>query len=96
MQQETFRAWFVQQVEAIVEKVVERWVNNPPGLNPWGRFGTVTALDNGKPVVKFDWDDEESSGRTYPFVASYSPVVGDRVFLQRCGGSWIVVGKVNV
>lgn len=93
MQQETFRAWFVQQVEAIVEKVVERWVNNPPGLNPWGRFGTVTALDNGKPVVRWDWEDEGT--RAYPYLSSYTPTIGDRVFLQRCGGSWIVVGKVN-
>lgn len=93
VQQETFRAWFVQQVEAIVEKVVERWIKSPPGLNPWSRYGTVVAVSDGKPVVKWDWEDE--STRAYPYLASYTPAVGDRVFLQRCGGSWLVVGKVN-
>lgn len=53
----------------------------------------VEITMDGSVKVKFDGEDTESR-KTYPYLDSYKPVVGDRVFMCRYNNSYIIFGKV--
>jgi hypothetical protein len=60
------------------------------------RLGTVVALFSspaGTAQIRFE-GEEDPSDRQYPYLASYKPVVNDRVLLLPIAGTYIIVGKV--
>jgi hypothetical protein len=58
------------------------------------RLGIVQGVDDaGAVLVTFD-GEQAVSGRSYPRLASYAPVAGDRVLMLRAGASWVAVGSL--
>lgn len=58
------------------------------------KLGTIPAsYTTGKPTVQFDGESSAST-KQYPYLASYTPVAGDRVLLVRIGNSWVIQGKI--
>lgn len=58
------------------------------------KLGTVTALfANGTAKIRFD-GEEEASEKQYSYLASYKPVVNDRVVLSVVAGTYIILGKI--
>lgn len=58
------------------------------------RFGTIPAgYVSGRPTVLFDGESAAST-KTYPYLASYAPAVGNRVALVRAGATWLIIGRV--
>lgn len=59
-------------------------------------LGTVDAAYTGPPnLPRITFDGESTlSGKTYPFVATYTPVPGDRVALAPVGTTYLILGPV--
>lgn len=84
---------FMNAISELVEKQVRRQIATPETGASFIRFGIVSDID-GRPKVQFD-DETEASGRRYPYLSSYTPMLDDRVMLIRGGsGTWVVVGKI--
>lgn len=84
---------FLIQMQDFVTKLVRQEMDKQTSsLSPLIRLGTVVDA-SGRPQIRFDGEDEASE-RRYPFLESYTPVVGDRVLLLKCGNTWVVIGKV--
>lgn len=49
---------------------------------------------SGLPNIIFD-GEEEPGGKGYPFLSSYTPKAGDRVYLKAVKGSYIILGKIG-
>lgn len=61
---------------------------------PMTKLGTIpVTYTTGKPTVQFDGETSPSA-KQYPYLASYTPVAGDRVLLVRVGNSWVIQGKI--
>mgnify|MGYP003586475449 CR=1 FL=1 len=59
------------------------------------RLGTVTSLFAiGTAQIRFD-GEEVASEKEYSYLASYAPVIGDRVLITQASGTYIILGKVN-
>lgn len=58
------------------------------------RMGTVDpAYTSGRPTIIFD-GETVASVKTYPYLASYTPVASHRVLLLRAGHAWVVLGRI--
>ncbi|CAM4187055.1 hypothetical protein L1N85_11455 [Paenibacillus alkaliterrae] len=79
-------------IRDLAKKEVKHHLSSLDAQSTFTRFGTVTDA-TGRPKVRFDVEDA-ATDRRYPYVASYTPVTGDRVMLVRGGNTWVVVGKV--
>jgi hypothetical protein len=93
MDNTTFLASLKRALEGWVLTLIDKWVRNPQGLNPWHRHGTIASVVGGVATVRFDGEDTAST-RLYPTNAAYLPVVGDRVYLVRSGNTWLIAFKV--
>lgn len=59
------------------------------------RLGKIdTEYLSGRPRIIFDGETTVST-KQYPYLASYSPVAGDRVILEKVGGTYVVMGKIE-
>ncbi|HBV97786.1 MAG TPA: hypothetical protein DEF36_12170 [Desulfotomaculum sp.] len=65
-----------------------------------GQQSAVTRLGkipddyvSGAATVIFDGEGVATT-KTYPLIGGYVPAAGDRVVLQQCGHSWVIIGKV--
>lgn len=59
------------------------------------RMGTIDAgYVSGQPAVVFD-GESIASGKTYPYLDSYTPSADDRVVLVPVGGTWLIIGSVS-
>ncbi len=59
------------------------------------KLGTVDDLfPNGTAKVKFD-GEETASEKQYAYLSGYAPVVNDRVLLAYCGGTYIILDKIQ-
>ena len=57
-------------------------------------FATVAAIDGaGRVTLTFPVSGETST-KYYPRLASYSPTVGDRVYIVPVSGTYLVIGEV--
>lgn len=57
------------------------------------RMAKVTALQNGRPVLLF-YGETQNSNKLYKYLQSYSPAVGDTVLLAKTGRTYVILGKV--
>lgn len=55
-------------------------------------LGYVTTAAG--PFVTFDEDVTETAS-ALPVIGSYVPALGDRVFMQRINGKWVIIGPVG-
>jgi hypothetical protein len=59
------------------------------------KLGTISAY-TANSGVKVTIDGESTSTtKTYKFLSSYSPAVGDRVLIEELAGSYVVLGKIT-
>lgn len=63
------------------------------GANARQSFAEVTGVSAGGVQIKIDGEDNAGS-KLYKRLASYAPVVGDRVLIQRISGTILIIGKV--
>lgn len=56
-------------------------MSDPRGITDI-KTATVTSLDGGKAIIRFD-EDSQPSQKVYKAFTSYTPTVGDRVMLIR-------------
>ena len=61
---------------------------------PINRLATVTRMENGRPYVRFDGEDSEST-KKYATATGLTFAVGDRVFMQQIGGTYIIAYKIT-
>lgn len=64
------------------------------GNDPQTRIATVTGGGTDQVFVRFDGETIAST-RAYKRVATYYPVLADRVLMIRAGSTWIVGGKIG-
>lgn len=58
------------------------------------RFAAIDpSYTSGRPKVKFD-GETALSGRTYTYLASYTPAANDKVLMVKAGHSWVIIGKI--
>lgn len=55
---------------------------------------TVEAINGNTLIVRIG-GEENPREKGYYYLASYSPTVGDRVFLLRHGDSYLILGKIK-
>lgn len=58
------------------------------------RLATVTRLEGGRPYVRFDGESQESS-KKYAIAVGLTFAVGNRVFMQEIGGTYIIAYKIT-
>ena len=58
------------------------------------QLATVAAVDGNGRVSLIVPTTGEAGMKHYPRLASYTPTVGDRVYIVRISGTYLVVGKV--
>lgn len=59
------------------------------------RLGTIpNTYTAGRPTVIFDGEGAAST-RTYPYLSSYVPAIGDRVLVATVGRSGVILGKIT-
>jgi hypothetical protein len=57
-------------------------------------IGTVdTGYSSGRPRVLFD-GETVLGGKTYPYLASYTPVASHRVVLAPAGSTYVILGRI--
>jgi len=62
--------------------------------SPIFRLGTIPAnYVSGRPRIQFDGESIAST-RTYPYLASYTPVANNRVMVATVGHGGVVLGKI--
>lgn len=83
---------FIRYIGEMAQKQSRKELADPNGVSAIIRFGTVTDA-TGRPRVQLDGEDAATT-RRYPYLASYTPTVNDRVMLVRGGSTWVVVGKI--
>lgn len=58
------------------------------------KIGTIPAgYTTGRPTILFDGESTAST-KTYSYLGSYTPTIGDRVLLISAGTSWVILGKI--
>lgn len=58
-------------------------------------LGTISSwTNNGGVTVTID-GEETATTKKYMWLASYLPVVGDRVLIEEIGGSYVILGKLT-
>jgi hypothetical protein len=83
----------ISSLQQLVTKEVNKQLVTPNAATATVRFGIVSDLTGGTKVT-LDGEDAPS-GRSYPRLSSYTPVVGDRVMLVRDrGGVWVILGHI--
>jgi hypothetical protein len=61
---------------------------------PANAIGTIDpAYTSGRPRVLFD-GETVLGGKTYPYLASYTPVASHRVLLAPVGTGFVVLGRI--
>lgn len=58
------------------------------------QLATVAAVDESGHVSLIVPTTGEAGLKHYPRIASYTPTVGDRVYIVRISGTYLVIGKV--
>jgi len=59
------------------------------------KLGTVTELfADGSPKIKF-YGEGTASEKKYPYIATYSPAIGDRLLITSVSGSYVILGKIK-
>ncbi len=66
-------------------------INKQLNLGP--RTATVTGIDGNK-VSLYVAGETVSTQKFYKCVSSYAPTVGDRVYIDRSSGTYVVLGKI--
>lgn len=62
-------------------------------LNIGPKTATVTGVSGGK--VRLEVAGETAATQKYyKYVKSYTPTVGDRVYIDRSSGTYVVLGKI--
>lgn len=56
-------------------------------------LGKVTNVENEGLRVQID-GDPDGTVKKYRHLASYIPAVGDRVLIEKIGGSYVILGKL--
>jgi len=56
-------------------------------------LGIVGGVSGNKVTIQFDGETSVSQ-KYYPILASYTPVVGDRVLVANVSGTHVVLGKI--
>ena len=69
-------------------------MNEQKANNEYRLASVVSLFSTGHPKIKFD-GEESASEKKYSYLASYTPQSGDRVFLVRVSGTYIILGKVK-
>jgi hypothetical protein len=49
---------------------------------------------SGRPAVIFE-GEATATTKTYPYLSSYTPTIGDKVLLIRAGSTWVILGKIT-
>ena len=57
-------------------------------------IGTIASVEAGAASVIIDSEDT-ATRKMYKSINSYSPKVGDRVLLDRIGGSYVIIGSIT-
>ena len=57
------------------------------------KMAKVMTIESNRPVIRF-YGENVNAAKKYPYLASYTPTVGDIVVLLRIGRSYIIIGKV--
>lgn len=57
------------------------------------KMATVMALVNTRPVIKF-YGETSNATKSYKYLESYIPEIGDKVILIRVGGTYVILGRV--
>ena len=57
-------------------------------------IGTIASVEAGAASVIIDSEDT-ATRKMYKSISSYSPKVGDRVLLDRIGGSYVIIGSIT-
>lgn len=57
------------------------------------RMAKVMALSDGRPIIRF-FGETTNAQKRYKSLASYTPAVGDSVFLASTSGTYVILGKV--
>lgn len=57
-------------------------------------IGTIASVGDGAASVIIDSEDTATK-KMYKSINSYSPKVGDRVLLDRIGGSYVIIGSIT-
>lgn len=57
------------------------------------RMAQVTAILDGRPIIRFNGETEDSS-KQYKYLGSYTPIVGDYVVLVMISRTYVILGKV--
>lgn len=57
------------------------------------RMAVVTAIQDGRPVIRFSGETKPSQ-KPYKRLDAYNPTVGDKVILAKLSGSYVILGKV--
>lgn len=57
-------------------------------------IGTIASVEAGAASVIIDSEDTATK-KMYKSINSYSPKVGDRVLLDRIGGSYVIIGSIT-
>jgi hypothetical protein len=61
---------------------------------PRNTIGTIdTGYTTGRPRVLFD-GETVLGGKTYPYLASYTPAASHRVLLAPAGSSYVILGRI--
>ena len=59
------------------------------------KLGTVDSIDNTNGLSILLDGEISSTIKKYKYLASYIPAVNDRVLIEECGKSYVVLGKIN-
>ena len=57
-------------------------------------IGTIASVEDGAASVIIDSEDTATK-KMYKSINSYSPKVGDRVLLDRIGGSYVIILSIT-
>ena len=60
------------------------------------KLGTIKSVDSTYGVTILFDGEEEPTTKKYKHLKSYLPSVNDRVVVEECGGSYIVLGSIKI
>lgn len=58
------------------------------------KLAKIAEVDNVKGIKIIIDGENEPTKKTYTYLASYVPTVGDRVLIEDVGSSYVILGKV--
>lgn len=57
------------------------------------RMAIVDNVTNDRPYIRF-YGEGAASQKTYKYLQSYTPVIGDKVLVARVAQTYVILGKV--